>query len=93
MIHEQAAHSADSKPDGEQREELKGKHNQLTRELVEVRNKVYHVEKEIKALQKEILEAGEWMMLNICIYSHVAFIYFFLLRCIIKIKIFSLTQK
>lgn len=57
LIHEQAAHSADSKPDGEQREELKGKHNQLTRELVEVRNKVYHVEKEIKALQKEILEA------------------------------------
>ena len=59
LIHEQAAHS-DVKPDDEQREfeQLKGTHQQLTKELLEVRNKVHHVEKEIKALQKEILEAG-----------------------------------
>ena len=57
LIHEQAAHSGD-KADDEQRGQLKGKHTQLTKELLEVRNKVYHVEKEIKALQKEILQAG-----------------------------------
>lgn len=58
LIHEQAAHSGD-KADDEQRGQLKGKHTQLTKELLEVRNKVYHVEKEIKALQKEILQAEE----------------------------------
>ena len=57
LIHEQAAHS-DAKPDDEQREQLMGRHKQLTKELLEVRNKVHHVEKEIKALQEEILEAG-----------------------------------
>lgn len=57
MINEQAAHSGD-KPEGEKQEELKGKHSQLTKELLDIRNKVHHVENEIKALQKEILEAG-----------------------------------
>lgn len=50
---------ADLKPDDEQREQLREKHSHLAGELVDVRNKVLHVEKEIKAVQKEILEAGE----------------------------------
>ena len=58
LIHEQAAHSGDKTYD-EQREQLKGKHTQLTKELLEVKTKLHHVEKETKALQKEILEAGE----------------------------------
>lgn len=47
------------KPDDEQRKQLREKHSHLAGELVDVRNKVLHVEKEIKAVQKEILEAGE----------------------------------
>ena len=57
MIHEQAAHVTD-KADGNERGNVKEKHSQLTKELLEVRNKVHHLEKEIIALQKEILEAG-----------------------------------
>lgn len=52
-----AAHPGD-KPTDEERESTKEKHSKLTKELLEVRSKVHHIEKEIKAVQKEILEAG-----------------------------------
>lgn len=52
-----AAHPGD-KPSDEERETIKEKHSKLTKELLEVRGKVHHLEKEIKSVQKEILEAG-----------------------------------
>jgi len=52
-----AAHPGD-KPSDEERESIKEKHSKLTKELLEVRSKVHHLEREIKAVQKEILEAG-----------------------------------
>ena len=57
LIQEMAAHPGD-KPSDEERESIKEKHSKLTKELLEVRGKVHHLEKEIKAVQKEILEAG-----------------------------------
>ena len=52
------AASPGDKPSDEERESIKEKHSKLTKELLEVRGKVHHLEKEIKAVQKEILEAG-----------------------------------
>ena len=57
LIQEMVAHPGD-KPSDEERESIKEKHSKLTKELLEVRSKVHHLEKEIKAVQKEILEAG-----------------------------------
>jgi len=57
LIQEMAAHPGD-KPSDEETESIKEKHSKLTKELLEVRSKVHHIEKEIKAVQKEILEAG-----------------------------------
>ena len=57
LIHEQAAPVVDKAEDSE-RGDVKGKHSLLTKELLEVRSKVQHLEKEMRALQKEILEAG-----------------------------------
>jgi len=58
LIQEMAAHPGD-KPSDEETESIKEKHSKLTKELLEVRSKVHHIEKEIKAVQKEILEAEE----------------------------------
>ncbi|RMX60708.1 hypothetical protein pdam_00006825 [Pocillopora damicornis] len=58
LIHEQAAPVVDKAEDSE-RGDVKGKHSLLTKELLEVRSKVQHLEKEMRALQKEILEAEE----------------------------------
>lgn len=58
LIQEMAAHPGD-KPSDEERESIKEKHSKLTKELLEVKSKVHHLEKEIKAVQKEILEAEE----------------------------------
>ena len=58
LIQEMAAHPGDNLPSDEERESIKEKHSKLTKELLEVRSKVHHLEKEIKAVQKEILEAG-----------------------------------
>lgn len=63
LIQEMAAHPGD-KPSDEERESIKEKHSKLTKELYEVRSKVHHIEKEIKAVQKEILQAG----CNLCLY-------------------------
>ena len=57
LIHEQAAPVVDKAEDSE-RGDVKEKHSLLTKELLEVRSKVQHLEKEMRALQKEILEAG-----------------------------------
>lgn len=74
LIQEMAAHPGD-KPSDEERESIKEKHSKLTKELLEVRSKVHHLEKEIKAVQKEILEAGcdtflcVFFVLKLCILS------------------------
>ncbi|XP_068734248.1 HAUS augmin-like complex subunit 5 isoform X2 [Montipora capricornis] len=56
LISEQASHSGD-KPHDEVRDQLKQKHAKLTKKLLEVKNKFYNAEKEVKTLQKEILDA------------------------------------
>ncbi|KAL9964069.1 hypothetical protein ACROYT_G027647 [Oculina patagonica] len=58
LIQEMGARTGDT-PDDKERESVKEKHSQLTKELLEVRSKVHHLEKEVKAVQKEILEAEE----------------------------------
>ena len=57
LISEQASHSGD-KPHDEVRDQLKQKHAELTKKLLEVKNKYHNAEKEVKTLQKEILDAG-----------------------------------
>ena len=57
LIQEMGAQTGD-KLDDKERESVKEKHSQLTKELLEVRSKVHHLEKEVKTVQKEILEAG-----------------------------------
>lgn len=56
LISEQASHSGD-KPHDEVRDQLKQKHAELTKKLLEVKNKYHNAEKEVKTLQKEILDA------------------------------------
>jgi len=68
-----AAHPGD-KPSDEERESIKEKHSKLTKELLEVKSKVHHLEKEIKAVQKEILEAGCNIFLCLCLVETVYFI-------------------
>ena len=63
LISEQGAHPGD-KPDGEGKENLREKHAELTKKLLEVRNKVHNAEREVKTLQKEILEAGLKLLYN-----------------------------
>lgn len=58
LISEQGAHLGD-KPDGEGKEDLKQKHAELAKKVLEVRNKVHNAETEVKTLQKEILDAEE----------------------------------
>ena len=63
LISEQGAHLGD-KPDGEGKEDLKQKHVELAKKVLEVRNKVHNAETEVKTLQKEILDAGLKLLHN-----------------------------
>ena len=63
LISEQGAHLGD-KPDGEGKEDLKQKHAELAKKVLEVRNKVHNAETEVKTLQKEILDAGLKLLHN-----------------------------
>lgn len=67
-----AAHPGD-KPGDEERESIKEKHSQLTKELLEVRSKVRHLEKEIKAVQQEILEAGYKFSVSFLLKQYILF--------------------
>ena len=75
------AASPGDKPSDEERESIKEKHSKLTKELLEVRGKVHHLEKEIKAVQKEILEAG----CNIYIYFLCVFLVHYCIKFYLKV--------